>query len=596
MKTYTMYFPNLLWSLLIVITAGCSGSDSKDPDPEPIPGGGTILMFISKEQTYYSEYKIMLEALQAAGYTVDVRSAASGTAAVYSVTGNIDGAGNQTPGATYAQFTTQFQNDFGKSWNASWNATPATVPVNGRIQDVVNMSSYDALVIPGGTGANDYRRDEVYAAQGAVSAADVQAAAEKLNALAIEALLAGKPVMALCHGASLPAFFKIPETGESLLKGQYATGFPEAATANTLISLGANYREPDRVTVSSPNTDFVDSGAGDYKVITTKDWYAQSVAYGARTLLNLLSSYPSKAQREANTSVLILHGGMVNAGNCGATNKANDVPCNYGNDNANLPVDYTQVRDLLIANSPNDNYVITVDDWNLLTEGAPTYNDLKAYDVVLFFKHWSSGVTTAFEDALVDYADDGGGVVGLHHALYNESEGSLNKNILVNQLFGAASTNVGFVLPALEPYRLFVSNYGHFIATYGVSLAGNASLTTPASWSGNMPPSGSNLSYSYYQNFPLYDELYHNLAFVAGQSFGRSVNQITPIFSNAETNASASQVHTAGFVKLFNPSGNSTIGRVVYFQAGERKESVNINSVYGQVVRNAVVWAAQGNK
>lgn len=593
MKKYAFLFLNSSWMTFTLLILSCcsSGDNNTNPKPEPIPGNGKILMFISKEQTYYSEYKVMLEALQAYGYSVDVRSSATGTAGVYSSTGNINEAGNQTPGATYAQFTAQFQNAFGKSWNDSWNATPATVPLNGRIQDVANMSGYDALVIPGGTGAIEYRRDDVYAAQGTVSAADVQAAAEKLNALALEALSAGKPVMALCHGASLPAFFKITETGESLLKGQYATGFPEAATAAELANLQVIYREDDRVTVSSPNTAFNDAGAGDFKIITTKDWYAQSVSYAARTLLNVLTSYPSKAQRETAVSVLILHGGELDPLNCASTNKNNDVPCNYGG-GADLPADYTDLRDLLAANSPADPYTINVDDWNLFS-GAPTYNQLKEYDVVIFFKHWSSGVTTALENALIDYADDGGGVIALHHGLYNEDAGSLNKNLLVNNLFGAGADDSGFGATR-ENYRLFSTNYGHFVSTYGISLAANPSLTAPA-WSTSVP-SGANISFSYYPNFEIYDELYNNMTFVGGQSFGRGVNQVTPIFSNAENAAPSGQAHTSGFVKLFNPGGDASIGRLAYFQAGERPESFAINHPYAQVIRNAVIWAAYGKQ
>lgn len=592
-------FSRVLLGITVILFTACHSDDpapnpNPGPDPEPNPVTGNILMFISKDQTYYSEYKISLEALQAAGYTVDVRSAGEGTASVYTLSGDIDDVNNQTAGATYNDFTAQFQASFGAPWNAAWNATPATVPLDGNIQDVDGMAAYDALVIPGGTGANAYRMDDDYADQGDVTAEEVQAAAEKLNDLAIEALMAGKPVMALCHGASLPAFFKVPGTANSLLEGQEATGYPEPETAVTLSDLGVNFRAEDRVTVTSPNPAFNDNGMGDYKLATTRDWYTQSVTYAMRTLLNMMRTYPSQAQMENNISVLILHGGAVDPGNCGAGNKANDIPCNYGG-GADLPADFTSISDLLTANSPADNYNISVDEMNLFNT-TPTYDDLVQYDVVVFFKHWSSGVTTALQNALIDYADNGGGVIGLHHAVYNEPEGPLNKDILTEQLFSVESApGVGLVL---TNYSMVSTNYGHFISTYGINLAGdNPAMVTPDPWFSNFPSSAANLSYSYYQNFGIYDEVYANMMFTGGQTFGRGVNQVTPLFSNnlPVATAPASQLHTSGFVKLFDPSGDGSMGRVVFLQPGERRENFTVNHRYGQVIRNAVVWAAYGN-
>src|SRR5690606_37065673 len=86
----------------------------------------------------------------------------------------------------------------------------------------------------------------------------------------IEALMAGKVVMAQCHGASLAPYWRVPRTtgvdgmGTSILEGDYATGFPEAATGTTLASLNVEYRgmDADRVTVSSPHSSLGDGGAG----------------------------------------------------------------------------------------------------------------------------------------------------------------------------------------------------------------------------------------------------------------------------------------------------------------------------------------------
>jgi putative intracellular protease/amidase len=568
----------------------------------------TILMFVSHDSTYYSEYIVMRKALEASGFTVDVRSSASGQALLYMSPSNttIDATAATLPGGSYAQFTQQFQNMFGAAWDPALNSYATLTTVDGRIQDVPNMNTYRALVVVGGKGALQYRVDGTYSSQvngvRQVSAADVQSASEKLNQLALDALSNGKPVMAQCHGASIPVFWRIPATsgtgaetiGFSLLKNQSATGFPEAATTTTLSALGVTHRTNDRVTISSPHSSFNDSGNGDFKIITTRDWYPQTVAHAARTLVNVLQTHVPVSAQSTSTSVLILHGGAVDPSNCGPANRANDVPCNHGT-GANLPADYTDLQNLLNANSPNDDYSFQVTSLNLTgslpfnnTNSTEVLNYLNQFDVVLFFKHWSTGVTAALQNAMVSYADGGGNILALHHGLYNDIDGALNKNIIVNQLFGAESAQSGWAA-SLTNYHLFSTNYGHFISTYGISLT-NAS-ESPAPWNSNSLSSAANTSYSFYHNLDIYDELYNNMTFIAGHTFGRGVDQINPIFSN-DLNI-PSQCHTSGFVKRFNPSGDASEGKLAYFIGGERKESININHRYGQVIRNALIWLAK---
>lgn len=58
-------------------------------------------------------------------------------------------------------------------------------------------------------------------------------------------------------------------------------------------------------------------------------------------------------------------------------------------------------------------------------------------------------------------------------------------------------------------------------------------------------------------------------------------------------NSPSSQAHTSGFVKLFSPSEDATVGKVAFFQPGEPKESFAVHHPpYGQMIRNAVVWLA----
>jgi hypothetical protein len=185
---------------------------------------------------------------------------------------------------------------------------------------------------------------------------------------------------------------------------------------------------------------------------------------------------------------------------------------------------------------------------------------------------------------------DGGSVLAVHHGLYNEDYddmGSIqNKDLITNDLFGVISTPIGFT-GTLTSYTLYQTNYGHFISTYGLSLAQhNLPLETPFSWSTDEPLNGSNLSYSFYQSFDLYDEIYGNLTLLGNS--GRGINEITPLFSNELT--PTSQMHLSGFYKYYNSNDDELVGKLVYLQPGERKENYESGSLHGQVIRNAVIW------
>lgn len=572
-----------------------------------------VLLFVSHEDCYYSEYIVMLKALQAAGYSVDVRSASADSASTYMIPANTDIAATAAtlPGGSYFQFTQQFQQLFDTTWNAAWNATPLYIPVNGSIQNVVNMSNYSALVIAGGTGISAYRVTGSYNAQGVgarfLPASTVQAASLKLNQLAIEALQQGKPILGQCHGASLPAYWRIPSTsgpgidsiGYSLLRGGYATGFPEPQTATTLGNLSVNYRSDDRVTISNPHSSLNHQGNGNGKVLTSRDWYPQTVAHAARTLINVMQTFPTSAVMQAPVSVLILHGGVVDSLNCGPNNKINDVPCNHGT-GTNLPADYRHLQTLLNGNSPNDSFIFNVTQLNLSAPSLPyqanntnaILNYLHGYDVVIFFKHWSTDVTSQLQNALVQYVDGGGGLLALHHGLYNDSiNTSFNKNILRSQLFGAESSSNSWSGVNLSNYQLYQTNYGHFISSYGITPS--LSLSTPAAWSLSPLVNSASTNHSVFHGFSIYDETYNNLAFTPGQQFGQKVNQITPLFSNSVN--PGNQMHVAGYTKLVNISPDTSVGRLVYLQPGERRESIHINHHFGQVIRNATVWLANNS-
>jgi hypothetical protein len=89
----------------------------------------------------------------------------------------------------------------------------------------------------------------------------------------------------------------------------------------------------------------------------------------------------------------------------------------------------------------------------------------------------------------------------------------------------------------------------------------------------------------------IYDELYDNKQFEPSVPFGRGVNQINPMLSNIDL-SNPQQCHVSGFVKLFNKSGGD-VGRLAYFQPGERIENYGSGSKYGQIIRNANLWLAK---
>lgn len=575
--------------LAALILPACGRSTPPKSTP-PAPGGGStlpqILMFVPASQTWWAEYKVAYEGYRARGYDVDVRSSAVGVATSYQTDGDVQSSAGTLAGSSYGAFQADFATSFGAAWNAVWNA-PADIPVAGRIQDVASLAGYVALSIVGGIGAVDYRYD------GSYPNAEVQAAAERLNGLINEAVQQGIPVLAECHAAAVPVFARTPGTagqmpspdglGTSLLRNRTATGFPGGDTAAVCASFGVTYLTDRRAVVEN--------------VITTRDWYPQTVAHGARTLLAVLGSTPSPALLAAATSVLILHGGP-----CDPSNPNNDIPANYGTVPASIiPVDYLDLQALLAADSPLDPFTIQVSEVNLLG-GAVPFNlassasalaYFSTFDVVIAFKHWSSQFGDPIQTALRDYADQGGGLVAIHHALFNHDTGAVNRNILCRDVFGAEShsSTWGARNPNNGPYGYMNLNHGHFVSTYGVPFTAT-SMMPPAGFPAS--PAAPNPCAGGYPALNLTDEIYTNTTFTGTPVFGDGVGQINLLFANDHT-AFPGQVHTAGFTKRFNPSSDASVGRLVYLQPGERVENVQVGHPYGQILRNAVIWAAQGN-
>lgn len=564
------------------------------------PVQDTVLMFVAYNDVWWPEYKVVYEALRASGYAVEVRSSRAGFArSDYS--SDVD----QTPSAqgldptypnpvSYAQFTQQYQQNFGQAWNPAWNAR-ANIPLAGRIQDVPNMNAYVALVMPGGRGQVAYRYDGSYASLEPVNqpgvhvstAAEVQAAALAINQLVGQALAAGKVVAAECHGSPLVPFARVPGStggygglGRSVLDGRYATGYPffDGDTPARYGDLNVTLTSPERVVVDGPRApDF--GGNGRDLIVTSTDWYPETAAYFARTVVNVLDTYPTPGERTRPLQVLVFGG---------------DEPTNYP---PQVPARHTDLAALL--NDPSDDLAITAVTTNNPSNITP--QNLASYDVLVYFRH--DAIAQSAQNAVTAFADNGGGVVGLHHAIFDHNS---QKGTLV-QMFGAAlpanvllNSELGVVYGG-ETNRLINVNYGHFVSTYGVHLLGGQSASTiPYASSLGIPNENvdNDPTRGYYAfTIPADDELYPGAAFIGSASFGRGTNQLERLFSNdrfsaGSPNPNNGQYDTAGWVRRYDPSQDGTVGRVVYLQPGETVVRTLAHPSFAQTIKNAVVWAA----
>lgn len=295
-------------------TSEASSSATEQPTEGPPSSGQRVLMVVAYNNTWWPEYKVMLEGLRAAGYVVEVRSSTDGgQARSYG-----DRVGETTAGLPgveplgYEAFAAQFEASFGVPWNAAWNE-PGPIPLDGRVQDAV-MDDYVALVFPGGSGSQFWRYDGDYedlpdagGDPGHVSpAADIASAAAAIDQLVVAALVQGSPVLAVCHAGPTPGFARIPGTegqgpdglGRSLLEGRDATGFPleievfgaVGDVAQQYDALGIQFQPEQVVVVDGPGVDLDGDGDPDGAglVVTARSWYPEEVAQGLVAMLDRL--------------------------------------------------------------------------------------------------------------------------------------------------------------------------------------------------------------------------------------------------------------------------------------------------------------------
>lgn len=574
-------------SLTLLGVSIVSASVSAKAD-ETIPAtvvNGRILMFVPYNDVSWTEYKVAYEGLSALGYTVDLVSSKTGEAYAYG--GGVDGA-TQT---SFNDFQTLFQTNFDTTWNSAWTSQ-ANIPLNGRIQDIANLDDYDALVIPGGQGAVAYQYDGTYAdlspqstpGTHVTSAAEVQAAAEKLNDLINIALQAGKPVAAQNHGAPLIAFARINGTagdgfdnlGDSVLAEKYATGY-SGTIATDYANLNVNYLSNEKLVIDGPDApDY--NGNGRDLLVTTVDGYAETAVYFTQTIQNILTTYPAPAERTKTINVLVVGG---------------DEPTNYW---PQEPALYTDIADLL-----NDDG----DDLNINAVGTYRTSDLtlanlQNYDVLVYFRHDS--ISQSRQNDIREFVDNGGGLIGIHHALYNEG----NNNGTMVELFGGELPNnvdlddeMGIVYDG-ETNHLINVNLGHFVSTYGVHLipgtpTSTIDYTTPLGIPNNNLDDDNGSGY-YHFSIDVPDELYLGNRFNDDVVFGSGVNEVNRLFSNdryvnGSPNPNNGHYDTSGWVKEYD-SDNDEVGRIVYLQPGETNDRTLAHPSYQQVIKNSVVWAA----
>ena len=538
-------------------------------------------MFVAYNDVWWAEYKVLYEGLIAAGYTVDVRSSATGEAYTYG--SDVDTSADSLD--SYADFAALFNTNYGGTWDPAWN-TPDTIPINGLIQDVVDLSSYDAFVMPGGTGALNYRYDGSYAAFGPVghqtTAAEVQAAAEKINQLINEALQASKPVGSQCHGGTLVPFTRLDGTGgqgfdglgRSVLEGGYATAYHlgDGDTASVYADLGVNYLPNETLVIDGPSESDLGSLNGQDMIVTTRDWYPQTVAYFGRTILNMIESYPTPAERTASVDILV-YGGFE--------------PDNYsGTEPSFTPALYTEVATLL--NDATDEFSFTATA--LQCNNSISAATLNNYDVLLNFCHINIDNTT--EDVIEQWVDNGGGLVGLHHAIWHPGY----SNPVMIDLIGGELPPAGLNLQYFgSENRMINVNLGEFVSTWGVHLtAGEPTTSTQyapaASFGGTLPNANIDAdgSRGYWQfTIPANDELYITSRFNPGSTFGRGMNDINRLFAN-DWNGMTNDFW--GWTRLYDGDGDGNFGRIVFLEPGETMERTFAHASYVQVVKNAVLW------
>ncbi|HAS38930.1 MAG TPA: hypothetical protein DCS93_00555 [Microscillaceae bacterium] len=594
--TLADWYPQHIVELANALGTHLDGSPS-DPEPPQNPPLGNVLIFAA-DSNYYSETRPIISALNALGYTTEVRTASGNPAFSYLIPSNSTLDNQVAPGSNIGAFQAYYQNLTGQAWDNALNINPGSTPSAGSILDVPNPDNYVAFIILGGSGITNYALDGSYVdfPFAGLNATQVQTVAEHISTLAGAFVNQGKPFTGVCHGSQTGVHCRVPDgspdpiNSPSLWEGGSAAGFPlyPDYIQGRYDALGVTYVADLIVGVAMPTSQFTPAVPGGY-LLTQRDWYITSSLKTVETLHNLLQSTPINLTNTVN--VVLLHGGPVTLGNCGAGNYENDVPCNH----PHMPADHTNVEALLNANSPQDDFTFNVISLNLNNPASLPFdpnNEQQVLDYLVanadglyMFKHWTRYLPDATQNAIARFVQEHGrGVFSNHHGLYNQFDNvvATDKTILVN-LFGAQSSVAGFGLSLGNQTIHNVTP--HFINTYGLHLLDSSSLF----FNGTGASSAINLV-GRTAAFTIDDEVYNNMSFEAGVSFGNHTNGILPIMA---TNALVgNQGLTTGFTR--EVGGTTENGKLAYIQVGERQEHYDLasGSPIPQMFRNALYWVS----
>ncbi|OJJ16641.1 hypothetical protein BKI52_32540 [marine bacterium AO1-C] len=598
--TLADWYPQHMVALADTLRVHLDGTPS-DPEPPQNPPTplGNVLIFAA-DSNYYSETRPIISALNALGYTTEVRTANGNPAFSYLIPSNSSLNNQLAPGSNMNAFRAYYQNLTGQAWDDALNVNPGSTPSDGNILDVLNPDNYVAFVVLGGSGVTNYALDGSYAnfSLAGLNATQVQTVSEHISALAGAFVNQGKPFTAVCHGSETGVHCRVPDgnpdpvNSPSLWQGRSAAGFPLSPgyIQGRYNALGITYVADLTVAVAPPTSQFIPAIPGGY-LLTQRDWYITSGLKTVEKLHSLLQSTPTNLSNTVN--VVLLHGGPVTLGNCGPGNHENDVPCNH----AHIPADHTNVEALLATNSPNDDFTFNVISLNLNNPASLPFdpnNEQQVLDYLVanadglyMFKHWTRYLPNATQNAIARFVQEHGrGVFSNHHGLYNQFDNvvATDKTILVN-LFGAQSSAAGFGLSLGNQTIHNVTP--HFINTFGLNLLDAPSL----SFDGTGASSVINLI-GRTTAFTVNDEVYTNMAFEPGTTFGNNVNEIVPIM--ATSTLSGNQGLTTGFIR--EVGGTEIQGRLAYIQVGERQEHYDLasGSPIPQMFRNALYWVSSG--
>jgi hypothetical protein len=284
-------------------------------------------------------------------------------------------------------------------------------------------------------------------------------------------------------------------------------------------------------------------------IITGRD--PVSTDYFASTLITMLTTFPSKVQREQKRSVVVFGG---------------DEPWRYG-----MPYEkvarHTDIATKLTSTELPFSAIATADEFALSTYLTTTLPTSPSFtNAIIYFRMNSVPSQTDLDAKLVTYVQAGGALLVLHHGLYNESGKKTGLMNLTGGEIPSSITATEMLYPG--PNRLLNTNLGHFATTYKLqpeTVVTYTDTTSPSSIGRINNVSNSYLSFSITP-----DELITSLSLSPSA-------QATPLFANDYAiNGDANR--TVAWVRSY---GN---GKVAFYEPGERNDTALANESWQAII------------